>query len=166
MLKITNEKHIELIRENEVIECKLARGRDGHGALPEDIWETVSAFSNSQGGYILLGLEEQIDETYVLEGINNLPRVLKQFWEGLRDEHIISPTAITPSCINIHQIKHKALIQIHVPRAHKKIRPVHLKRSPIGGSYKRIGSSDIRIKEIIIRKMLAENLALKRKSRR
>ena len=47
---------LELLRETVDFECKLAAGRDGQGAVPEDFWRTYSAFANSHGGVIILGL--------------------------------------------------------------------------------------------------------------
>jgi ATP-dependent DNA helicase RecG len=60
---------IKALKETWQIECKLAQGRDGEGALPEDIWETYSAFANTQGGDIFLGLRELGPGDYKLAGI-------------------------------------------------------------------------------------------------
>lgn len=45
-------------KETVHFEAKLARG-----GLPRSLWETYSAFANSDGGEILLGIEERPDKT-------------------------------------------------------------------------------------------------------
>ncbi len=43
--------------EDVDFEAKLAAGRDGHGAVPDSFWESYSAFANTNGGVVLLGVE-------------------------------------------------------------------------------------------------------------
>lgn len=55
-----------LYREGNQIEAKSAL----HG-LPFSIWETYSAFANTYGGVILLGVEENEDGVFSSVGLRN-----------------------------------------------------------------------------------------------
>ena len=47
------------LTEDVDFDAKLAAGRDGHGAVPESSWETYAAFANTNGGVVLLGVEDK-----------------------------------------------------------------------------------------------------------
>ena len=59
MIDITSFDDLSLLRETVSLECKLAQGRDGKGALPEDFWPTYSAMANTDGGVVILGMRER-----------------------------------------------------------------------------------------------------------
>ncbi|WP_041193316.1 winged helix-turn-helix transcriptional regulator [Candidatus Symbiobacter mobilis] len=50
MMTLQSLDDLALLRESVSLECKLAQGRDGQSALPEDFWPTYSAMANTMGG--------------------------------------------------------------------------------------------------------------------
>lgn len=147
---------IRVLKETWQVECKLAQGRDGEGALPEDIWETYSAFANTQGGDIFLGLRELGPDTYELAGIPNPQKVQSELMEGVNDTRIVSANVLCIDSVAILQIDGRSLIHINVPRAPVYLRPVYIGSNALNGSYVRSGSADIRLDQDRVRKMQAK----------
>jgi ATP-dependent DNA helicase RecG len=147
---------IKALKETWQVECKLANGRDGAGALPEDVWETYSAFANTQGGEILLGLRELGPGRYELAGITNVKKVLEELEAGLNNRSVVSANLLTPDSVTQHLIEGKYLIQVRVPKAPINLRPVYIGADPLRGSYVRSQSSDIRLDPERVRKIQAK----------
>ena len=99
VLLLNTLEDISAIKETWQVECKLAQGRDGLGTLPEHIWETYSAFANTQGGDILLGLRELGPGRYELAGITNVDKVLEELHAGLNNPNFVSTNLLTPGSI-------------------------------------------------------------------
>lgn len=158
---MSNIKHlrsiddISILRESGDVECKLAQGRDGTGTLPKDVWETYSAFANTRGGNIFLGLRELKDESYELAGITNTEKVLNEIYSGLSDPEKISHNILHEHSIQILEIQNKYIIHIYVPEAEFSNKPIFIENNLLKGSYKRINSSDILHTEHDIKVMLA-----------
>ena len=68
--------NLEKYRENNRIEAKKALG-----GLPRSIWETYSAFANTHGGIILLGVEEWADKSLHTVDLPDPDRLIKEFWD-------------------------------------------------------------------------------------
>ena len=136
---------IAAIKETWQVECKLAQGRDGSGALPEDIWETYSAFANTQGGDIFLGLRELGPGRYELAGIPEPGKVVSELMAGVNDPKVVSTNLLCVNSVAILTIEGKAVIHINIPRAPIYLRPVYIGKDPLHGSFVRTGSSDIKL---------------------
>lgn len=141
--------------ENKRIEAKLAQGRDGRGELPSAIWETYSAFANSGGGSIYLGVKELSETNYVAVGIPDVEKVMEQFWACLGDRHVVSHRLICDEdLIQVMTRTGNPMLIIRVPGAPPEIQPVYIYGDPYSGTYLRDGSSDVRCSREQVEAML------------
>jgi len=138
--------------ENADFELKAAQGRDGQGAVPRELWESYSAMANTDGGVIVLGVE---DKTHRVLGIRNSRKVLKALWDGLNDPNTISRNLCRTADVTAIPTEAGDLIRIQVPRATRQQRPVYI-RNPIGGTYRRGHEGDYKVGEADTKRMLAE----------
>lgn len=150
---------IEALQESAEVECKLAQGRDKKGKLPKDIWESYSAFANTQGGHILLGLRELDDGSFELAGIAEPQKVIDELWTCLRNPQVINVDILNERSVEVVTLNGLNLIHITVPRATRQQRPVYRTGNPLTGSYKRFNSADIRLNEEEVRRMFAEQVS-------
>ena len=60
-------------------ECKRAQNK-----LPDDVWTTVSAFSNASGGWIVFGIN-QVGKRFEIQGVNNGEKTESDFLNTLRN---------------------------------------------------------------------------------
>ncbi|MDP5147052.1 ATP-binding protein [Shewanella sp. ULN5] len=130
------------LHESAQVEFKLAGGRDGNGKLPEGMWETYSAFANTLGGEIILGVKEEHGE-FSIEGIVNPMPMLSEIWQILNNPQKISHNILSPTDVQIIEIMGKQLIRIHVPAVDLKLRPIYIGPDPYSGSYFRVGDADM-----------------------
>ena len=160
MLGLPSLQKIAQLREGVSIECKLAQGRDGTGALPEDIWETYSAFANTRGGNIFLGLRELPDKHYEVAGVHHPKQVLDELWKGLNNPAKVSINLLVNTDIKIWRLQEGNVISIKVPKATVKDQPVYLHGAPYGHSYYRRGEADHVCADHQVEAMLrAQNMA-------
>ncbi len=158
MIEIATLEDIAALRESADVECKLAQGKDKKGALPKDVWETYSAFANTGGGNLFLGVKEKNDGSFELAGIAEPQKVLDELWTCLNNPQKVSGNILRERWVNVLTIEAKHIIHIHVPQAPRKQKPVFIKGNPLTGTYKRFNSADLLQGEEVVRRMLAEQV--------
>ena len=140
------------LEENHERECKLAEG-----GLPESIWETYSAFANTDGGTILLGVKEYRD-SFLVNGLTDrqIAKYQKNFWSVLNDRNKISKNILLNHHVKIVVYEGKNLLQIDVPAADRHDKPVYIGTDPMKGTYRRDYEGDFLCTEAAVRAMFAD----------
>lgn len=143
--------HIARYQENNRIEAKKAAG-----GFPHSLWETYSAFANTIGGLILLGVEEAKDKTLQVTGVPDGAGYVQLFWETVNDPAKVSANILQPQDVALHTIDGKQVLVISVPRAERRQRPVYIGDSPFTGAYRRDGEGDYHCDPDEVRAMLRD----------
>lgn len=143
--------HIEKYKENNRIEAKKALG-----GLPHSIWETYSAFANTLGGIILLGVEEQKDKSLHPIDLPDPELLIEDFWEIVNDLRKVSVNILSEKDVTVEQINGKRIVAIRVPRARRSDKPVFVEGDPFSGSYRRNGEGDYRCTKEEVHAMLRD----------
>lgn len=132
-------QNLEKYRENNRIEAKRALG-----GLPHSIWETYSAFANTMGGILLLGVEEAEDKSLRPVNLPDPQKLVKEFWNIVNNVNKVSVNILTDKDVAIRQVDGKNIIVISIPRAQRYDRPVYIEGNPLSGTYRRNGEGDYR----------------------
>lgn len=165
MIDIQSLENLSLLRESVSLECKLANGRDGKGALPEDFWPTYSAMANADGGVVVLGLRERKGQFEVV-GIDNVEKVRTELFNNLNNRQKVSINLLTDEHVREWLIDGKTLLVVEIPRARRQQRPVYLTTNPLSGNtYRRLNEGDRPLADEDVKRMLAEQVEESRDDR-
>ncbi len=138
-------------RENNRIEAKKALG-----GLPRSIWETYSAFANTNGGIILLGVEESKDKSLRPVDLPDPDKLIKAFWDIINNPNKVSVNILTDKDVSVQEVEGNRIIAIRVPRADRYDKPVYLDDNPMTGSFRRNGEGDYRCTREEVQAMLRD----------
>ncbi|MBE7078144.1 MAG: ATP-binding protein [Clostridiales bacterium] len=131
--------HLNKYKETNRIEAKRATG-----GLPRSIWETYSAFANSDGGVILLGVaERKKDKTLYPVTLPDPWRLIAQFWEMINDPRIVNKNILKKSDITVEEVDGKEIVVINVPKAKPEDKPIYIGGNVKTGAYYRRDDGDI-----------------------
>ncbi len=104
--------------EGVELEAKRASGQ-----VPRNAWESISAFANTAGGVLVLGLVES-DDGWVVEGISNPDRMIQDIHSLMRDGNKISCEVSGNGDIWKEEVANTSLVIVRVragPRRHKPV---------------------------------------------
>ena len=153
VLEILEEKGV--LNESYDLEFKSAKG-----GLPRSLWESYSAFANSEGGTIILGVSEKDNYCY-LDGLEEdvVRKWLDDFWNQINNKEKVSINLLTAKDVRIEKVKDDInVLIIRVPPASFRYRPVYIGTDMLKGTYRRDHTGDYRCMPEEVKRMLEERL--------
>ncbi len=132
--------------------------KNAKGGLPKNLWETYSAFANTDGGTIWLGITQRDGGTLDTHGVPEPEKLISDLWNTLNNPSKASTNLLQDRDVQIVHLENpdRAVIKITVPRADRHQRPVFLGTNPLRGTYRRNYEGDYLCTEAEVRRMFAD----------
>lgn len=138
-------------------ECDDLEFKSSAGGFPGNFWDTYSAFANSEGGTIMLGVQEKNGKFY-LDNLTDeqVEKYRKDFWNNVNNRSTISLNLMRAQDLIIGNYKGFAFMLFFVPRATREQRPGYRTTDPYKGTYKRNYEGDYKCTEKEVQRMFAD----------
>ena len=141
--------------ERLTLEVKRAKNE-----VPKSIWETYSAFANTLGGTIFLGIEENTKEKYpkkkfTITGVDDATKILTDFWNTINSNKV-SENILTEKDVEVIDIDNTQIICIHVPQADFQSKPVYINDNVYKGTFRRNHEGDYHCSKDSIKSMIRD----------
>ena len=127
----------ELLQKLQDIEWDDFEVKESKQELPKNIWDKVSAFANSAGGWIVLGISQKCKKFEVC-GVENPEKLEQDFTNVLRSKNKFN-VLINPKCKK-YKIDEKIVLAFFIQSSEQK--PVYY--NSLQNTFIRTGSGDQR----------------------
>ncbi len=138
--------------ETSEVEFKSARG-----GLPASLWASYSAFANTNGGTIVLGVQEK-NGRLALDGLTEeaVTRYKKNFWDCVHNKGKVSVCLPREEDVRVEEVDGSYVLLCEIPRAGYDLRPVYITTNPFGNTYRRNHEGDYLCTDAEVRRMFAD----------
>lgn len=144
-------KELINLKEGHKVELKTAENE-----LPKTFWETYSAFSNTEGGIVYLGIEENKKGKNNILGVKNCEKIKKALWDNLSNTNKVNYRTINNEDVEILDIEGKKIIVIRVNEAPNNRKPVYINGN-IKCTFIRTGDGDRLAKDSEIKALISNS---------
>ena len=142
----------ELIERLKGYEWKDIEFKRAQRGVPDSAYETVSAFSNTEGGWLVFGIRDSAGG-FEIVGVLDVDRVQNDFLSVLRSGQKLNRVIAVDE--RLIEDDGKVLLVFHVPEARRQDKPIYLDRD-IRKSFIRRGAGDERCTEVEIERLLRD----------
>ena len=133
--------------------------------MPHSIWETYSAFANTFGGYILLGVVENADKSFSSVPLPSPEKLVVDFWNSVNNHSVVNVNILSDQNVQIVESGGNQIVVIEVPRADRHDKPVYMGVDPFAGTYRRNGEGDYRCTRDEVRAMMRDQADISQDAR-
>ena len=138
------------------LECKKAQSN-----VPVDVWKTYSAFANTYGGTILLGIVEHLKEKdlqkrFQIVGVEDSRKIVTDFWNTINSNKV-NENILSDSDVEVINVDGKEVVCIRVPQADWSIKPIFLNNDIYKGTFRRNHEGDYHCKERQVKAMIRDS---------
>ena len=104
--------------------------------FPKDFWKTYSAFANTNGGTIILGVKEKKGD-FIFDGLTDkqVDNYKKEFWNNVNNPNTISKNLLNNDDVRDFIYENKKILCFHIHPADRKQKPVYLTSNPFKKTY-------------------------------
>ncbi|MGN1406522.1 MAG: RNA-binding domain-containing protein [Erysipelotrichaceae bacterium] len=129
-------------------------------SVPDSVYETYSSFANTNGGIIVLGVSENMNEKdseqrFSITGVKDPQKMVTDFWSTINSNKV-SANILMDKDVYILEKDGVSIVVIEVPRADFTARPVYKGDNPFKGTFKRNHEGDYHAKEYEVRAMIRD----------
>lgn len=126
--------------------------------LPKSFWETYSAFGNTSGGKVILGIKEiknprDDNHRWLIQGVQDSMKVIDTIMTSQFDEFQVSAILIENTDIEEKIISGKKIIIVNIHESTDEKKPVFLKKD-VHNVYVREGSGDVKAKGEVLQNLM------------
>jgi ATP-dependent DNA helicase RecG len=120
--------------------------------VPESAYETVAAFANTAGGWLIFGIKDH-KVRFEVVGVLEVDKVQNDFLSTLRSKNKLN--RVVNARAQILKIEEKTVLVFYIPEVRREEKPVYLK-GDIRKSYLRRGGGDERCTQEEIERLLRD----------
>ncbi len=145
-------------REGESMQLEY---KSAKGGFPDSFWETYSAFANTEGGIIILGVREK-DFSLLADGLTKqqMLQYRRNFFDTANNRNKISHNLLLDDDVKVLPVPEQEgayLLAFQVPRAKLEQIPVYKGSDMLTGTYKRNDTGDYRCDRDAVRRMVSDS---------
>lgn len=152
----SKKKLFNIYKFNKYKEGNRREVKTAEEKIPADLWRTYSAFANTNGGVIILGVKERKDGSWTVTGIKDPVKYEKDFWNQIHSNKV-SINLLNEEDVEFYTYDNKDIMVIYVPRASIRNRPVFLNDDVYHETYRRNGDGDYHCTKSEIHAMIRDS---------